>query len=220
MATVAMTNCKKSTSEPIPTKKTFSVQCADTLVFDNNKSMVIPVSVTSTSGDFQINIEDISDGNFTMIKNNMTCPANESRSLEINYSPINLQPGVYTCRLRTSDNSDGTNYSYKTIYLVVRPTCAYNFRNFINGKITWYINGTPVYQNIQCKYDTDNSLKITNLSTWIINLNMDCATQTCTVKPVTVGSWLKGGSGTFTDTKISFSISDNGINVADAEIIP
>lgn len=220
LVTIGLMNCKKSTTEPTPTKKAFTVQCADTLYFDNHESIVMPVSITSTSGDFQVNIQDISSGDFVMIKNDVTIPAKESRDLEINFAPLNLQPGTHTCRLRSVDYNDGTNVQYKTIYLVVRPTCAYDFRNFTNGKITYYINGTPNYVSVTCKYDSDNTLRITNLSPWIMNLVMDCSNQTCSIKPVTVNGWLKGGTGTFTSSKIQFSISDNGTNIADCEIIP
>jgi len=220
LLTVLLSDCKKKGGSDTTVKKTFSFQCSDTLVFDNVKSILLPVTVSSSSGNFDLSLQNISDGNFNMIKNNVNCPANESRSLEIKYVPISVEPGIHTCQLRVVDMDDGSNVMYKTIYLVIRPACAFNFRNFINGKITYYINGIATYKSIACQYEIDNSLRVTNLSTWNINLNLDCINQTCTIKPVTVNGYLKGGTGTFTDTKISFTISDNGTAIADAEIYP
>lgn len=218
---------KKDDNQTVDTKVDFSITCADTLFFDNvSQDEGLSVNVVrnggATSGDVALNLSNFSNSEFYASANDIICPIDESRSLNVHFTSSNLAAGIHTCKLTATqaNYSGSSNTKTKTIYLKVQPTCAFSFKDFINGNITYNINGIKNNYSVDCKYELDNTLSITGLTPYKLTLKLNCNDNTFTVKQLTYNGWLIGGSGTYTNSKISGILTNNGVNNASFEIIP
>lgn len=219
-----ISSCGKSKNEE-PAKTDFTINTPDTLVFDNWKTLILPITISHLSGpvagEFSNSLQVLDNVTMFPKTSDLIIPINDSRNLEIGYTGPNMVPGIYTSELATTQlNINNPISKKKKIYLVSRPNCAFNFANHINGNITYNINGIKVNKSINCNYEIDNSLRVTNLRTFPIFLNMNCSAGTVSVKPVTNNGNLYAGSGTINGNKINLTLTSNGVQDAVAEIFP
>jgi hypothetical protein len=151
----------------------------------------------------------------------LVIPSNQERYFDINFNQTNAIPGSYPCQLTVSVfNVNNYIPQTKDIKLIYAPNCAYNYRNYINGEITYQINGILTNKTINCSYNNQGQLVIDNLTTFPVVLNFDCQNQTVTMQSLTHLGFFVTGDGYVLGQNIILNIYDDGVLNAVARIKP
>jgi hypothetical protein len=208
--------CKKTPTTTLnPQIVNFEMEVADTIIFDNLKSIKLPVKIKRTSGassgDFTIRFESIDNQFIASTPTDLICPSDDFRNYDVSYT-FKIEPGVYRATIKaTQVNINNPESKTKTVYFVVRPSCAFNFKDYKSAKTVWVINGLTNYINVSCNYNLDNTLGVSGIATnFAHNLQFNCSNNTINVLPVTYNGNVYAGSGTFSAGKINLTMTYNG----------
>ena len=217
---ISFQSCKKNNADnPIPTVFTFTAP--DTIVFEYSGSKPLTVAIQNNQNkEFGASLSGL-NGAFSDGSQQLVIPSNQERSFNINFSQIGAVPGTYPCALTISTLNEN-NYipQTKNIQLVYEPNCADNYRNYLNGEITYQINGILLNKSINCSYNIEGQLVVTGLTTFPVILNFDCQAQTFTMQAVTHLGFFVTGDGYIQGQFLMFNMYNDGVLDAVAKIKP
>ena len=213
-------SCKKSNDDtPKPTVFTFTTP--DEITFEYSGSKLLTVAVQNAENkEFGASLSGLNAA-FSNGSQQLVIPSNQERSFNINFNQIGATPGIYPCVL-TIGVFNENNYvpQTKTINLVYTPNCAYNYRNYLNGEITYEINGILLNKSISCSYNNQGQLVVSGLTTFPVVLNFDCQAQTCTMQALTHLGFYVTGNGYIQGQYVMLNMYDDGVLSAVARIKP
>jgi len=214
-----ISSCKKNevtdTQEP-----QFSFSAGDSIVFIHSGSLPLSVSVQADAGkELGARLENLPTG-FTVSQSEILIPANDTRSFNVGMNQIQVQPGAYPCDLIVTIYNVNVVPKRKTIQLVFAPNCAYNFRNHVNGRITYTLNGIAENRNITCVYTAQGQLAVSGLSPYTMIFNMDCEAQTVNMQPLTNNGFYMTADGQINGSEINFQLYSDGALFANGLIRP
>jgi hypothetical protein len=209
--------CGNSGNNPT-TEVKYTIKCNDTLFFDTNTEQQLPVTIKritgASAGNFTLKVENFSTNKYVPGITNLACGVDQTKTLSVRRDTIQkFEPGIYTCKLSVVQNEVNTNSSNKTIYLVSKPSCAFNFNGFANCKSVDAM-GITTYKNVTCTFKSDNSLDVEGARPYIMNLSLDCATNKITVKPLNYAGIIMAGEGVFTNNAMFFNATEDGVTAA------
>jgi len=212
-------SCKKSEVTDTPEPQ-FSFISADSIIFVHSGALQYSVSVQAASGkELGARLENLPTG-FSVSEAEIIIPANESRSFSVNMNQIQVQPGAYPCDLNITIYNTNVSPKRKTVQLVFAPNCAYNFRNHVNGRITYASNGIAENRNINCVYTAQGQLAVSGLSPYTMIFNVDCDAQTVSMQPLTNNGFYMTANGQINGSEINFQLFSDGVLFANGLIRP
>jgi hypothetical protein len=212
--------CKDKSTPPSETEFTFTA--TDSLVFEHCDTLPILVTPScALNKEFGVNMTDLASI-FSTPSNSLITNSNTSASFDIRLSnTTNVVPGKYSCNIITNITNENSTPKNKSVKIIYRPNCAYNYIGYVNGNITYIINGIQVNKSITCTYTSEGYLKILNLSNaGSIELKMNCASNTATIVPKTINGNYCSGSAQLAGNQINLQIYSNGTLNANAVIMP
>jgi hypothetical protein len=202
------TACKDDAVEVQETP--FSVVSADSVVFAHSGVQSLQVQVNSTAGKLLgARLEPIPSG-FTVSDLELQIEANSSRDFSIQFNQLNASPGIYNTTLTTSIYNENSTPKSKQIYLVYRPECEYDFRNYTYGRLTYISSGNPVNKVLVCSYTTEGKLLVTGLTSYDVLLDVDCVTSAVSMQPVIHLSSYMTATGSVVNGEILLNIYSEG----------
>ena len=182
--TTEFQSCKKK-EETDPPVVEFTMTSPDTVKFEHSDTLQLLFGVQCNSDvQFTANLTAM-DAAFNYINPDPLFGANQNGYFNIKFNQNFSSPGVYPCQLYVSAVNVNNVPQTKTVQLVYAPNCAYDYRNRVNGEITYQINGILLNETISCSYNELGQLEVTGLTTFTMVFNFDCASQTLTMVPVT-----------------------------------
>lgn len=203
------TSCKDN--EPSEVLETpFDFSAGDSLVFEHSGTKPFTVGLTSTAGKLLGAELGTMPSGFNVSIDELEIEANSSRDFSIQFNQNSANPGVYNTTLTTFIYNENSTPKSKKIYLVYRPQCEYNYRNYAYGRITYMINGAVINKNVTCSYTTEGKLLITNLTSYNVLLDIQCDNNTVTMQPIIHLSSYMTGSGTIVNGEILLNIYNEG----------
>ncbi len=177
-----LTACQKEGEEV--SESPFTISSGDSLVFEHSGTKPFAVSTTAGAGKLLgIRLETLPVG-FSVLESELSVEANSTRNFTIQFNQFDMNPGVYSASLRGSIYNENSTPKSKQVYLVYRPNCAFEYRNFTYGRITYVINGIPNNESIQCSYTTEGKLLVEGLTPYDMILDFDCSTGAVTMQPL------------------------------------
>lgn len=199
----------------------YSFTAPDSILFEYSGSKQLAVAVqNSQNKEFGASLSGL-NSSFYDGGQQLVIPSNQERYFDINFNQTNAIPGSYPCQLTVSVfNVNNYIPQTKDIKLIYAPNCAYNYRNYINGEITYQINGILTNKTINCSYNNQGQLVIDNLTTFPVVLNFDCQNQTVTMQSLTHLGFFVTGNGYVQRQNIMLNIYDDGVLNAVARIKP
>jgi hypothetical protein len=215
-------SCKKDKSSVVPLPRIeFTVSSADTLVFEHSGTKDFEVSVSSVhQKDFVASFSDINAA-FTLTEREQLISSNTARNFSFTFNQFGVQPGVYPSKLSVSVANENAESFEKNVMLVYRPNCAYEFRDYKNGEITYQINGILQNKTLTCSYNTSGKLSITGLTPYPVVLEINCDNKTVSMQPVIHNGATKTAQGSINmQQQIELSIFNDGAPDAVAVIKP
>ena len=218
---IGIQSCKKNNNNENSQNVVFSFTAPDTLTFEYTGSEQLAVAVQNSGNyEFGASLTGL-NGSFSDGSQQLVIPSNQERFFNINFYQNNAVPGIYPCQLTVAVFNVNNNASQtKNIQLVYAPNCAYNYRNYLNGEITYQINGILLNKNINCAYNDQGQLVVNNLTTFPVVLNFNCQAQTFTMQPLTHLGFFVTGDGYIQGQNIVLNIYNDGILDAVALIKP
>ena len=216
---IGFQSCKKNTdTDPLPV--VFSFTAPDTLEFEHSGAMPLEVSVQCTQEkQFGASLSGLNAA-FSDGYQQLLISSNQSASFNIQFYQTNALPGTYPCQLTVSVANENNTPQSKTIQLKYTPNCAYNYRNYQNGEITYQSNGTLLNKSINCTYNDQGQLAVSGLTTYTVVLNFDCPSQTVTMQPLTNLGFYMTADGSIQGQDIVLTMYSDGNLHAVARIKP
>ena len=213
LALLFMAFCSTSCKDDKPTEvleTPFDFTASDSLVFEHSGTKPFAVGVTSTAGKLLGAELGPMPGGFSVSSDELQIEANSSRDFSIQFNQNSASPGIYNTTLTTFIYNENSTPKSKQVYLVYRPQCEYYYRDYTYGRITYLINGAVINKNVTCSYTTDGKLLITNLTSYDVLLDIQCASNTVTMQPVIHLSNYMTASGTIVNGEILLNIYNEG----------
>ncbi len=211
-------SCKKNKDKVINQAVAFSFSAPDTLVFEHSDAKQLSVSVQcSQNKEFGASLSSLNLA-FTDGFQQLIIPSNQSASFDIHFYQNSANPGTYPCELTVSVLNENNTPQTKTIQLIYAPNCAFNYRNYLNGEITFQINGILLNKSINCLYNEQGQLVVNSLTSFPVVLNFDCAAQTVTMQALTNNGFYMTGDGYIQGQNINLNIYSDGVLDAVARI--
>lgn len=211
------TSCKDN--EPSEVLETpFDFSASDSVVFEHSGTKPFTVGLTSTAGKLLGAELGPMPGGFSVSSDELEIEANSSRDFSIQFNQNSANPGVYNTTLTTFIYNENSTPKSKQVYLVYRPQCEYEYRNYTYGRITYLINGAVINKNVTCSYTAEGKLLVTDLTYYDVLLDINCQTGAVTMQPLIHLSNYVTGSGSVVNGEIQLQIFDEGDLSANAII--
>lgn len=212
-------SCKKKDNDSSEATD-YTYEAFDSLIFEHTGQLDYSVKINTTSNkECFASLSEV-NGAFSLINNDVIIPPNESRNIVVKFNQYNVLPNLYPCKLNVTVPNENNSSKSKTLWLIYRPNCAYNFRNYINGNITYIINGILTNKTISCNYNNEGQLEVIGLTPFTITLNFNCDSNTVSMKQLTYLGYLVTGSGTISSNQIHLQFFDDGVLNSEANIKP
>jgi hypothetical protein len=218
---ICFESCKKNSTDTNTQSVVYTFSAPDTVLFEysGNKNLTVGVQCAEER-EFGASLSGL-NGAFYDNNQTLVIRSNQQQSFNITFNQLGATPGIYPCELRMSVfNVNNYTPQYKTVQLVYKPNCAYNFINHINGEITYQINGILLNRSISCSYNNLGQLVVTNLTSFPVTLDVNCQSQTVSMKPLTNNGFYMTGDGTIQGQYINLNIYSNGTLDAISKIKP
>lgn len=145
---------------------------------------------------------------------------NDYGRFELKFDQFDVRPDVYFFDLLLSYTNINFEAIQKRVYVVYDPTCAYEYRAYVNGSITYNINQELVNKTIWCNYSSEGNLLVNNLTPYPMEWVIDCTNQTFTMKPITYQGIYKTLTGKIIGNELHYTLLDNGIESATGVVRP
>lgn len=215
------TSCKDK-AEPTPTETSFTLSASDSIVFEHADTLNIQSSsVCAVDKEFAFTISNLSTI-FTPESSSIITRSNATANFVIRFRNIqSYSAGTYPCVVASSITNENSTPQNKTVKVIYRPNCAYNYKNYVNGKIQYTINGIFTNKSITCSYTDEGYLKIENLSNaGSIELKMDCLNNIASVVPKTINGHYYTGDAQLSGSQWNIQLYSDGTLNANAAILP
>lgn len=210
----ACSSTDDDTMETVPAVT--SISGTDSIVFEHSGTGTLQVNAISSNGAGMIaTIRELPSG-FTLVQNDLALPA----SFEIQFNQTNTIPFRRTAQVEVAiPNVNATPLS-KTVYLVYRPTCAYDFIEHSIGQITYAINGILNQNSITCSYNNQGQLVVVGLTPFTVVLDINCTSGAVTMPSTLHLGNIVTASGNINGNAIDLIFFNDGVQNAVARILP
>lgn len=180
----------------------------DSIYFDNKKKVSVPFECKRIAGNQNPPVTIWTNGSLPAGVSSVSFPSGQldfNGNWELDCTDFN--PGIYSFTAKASSN-DGVEKN-KSVYIVMRPACSYDFNKPLNVKKTTFPNGAVTYSTAYTSYNLSNNLIITQIFIFPIELIFDCSNKTVQMTPVTNGANNYTAAGTFNNTTIYLDLYNN-----------
>lgn len=138
----------------------------------------------------------------------------------IHFNQFDATPGIMYFDIMLSYANINFEAIEKRIYLVYQPKCGYQYKDYVNGSITYTINQELQQKTIWCSYATSGNLLVENLTPYTMEWIFDCSNQSFTMKPQTYMGIYKTLKGTKVGDELRYTLYDNDVISATGVIRP
>jgi len=217
---VTITGCKKDSDDPDQSLE-FSFDTPDAVIFEHSGTQPLLVDVQGdASKQFVVRLSELNSAFFSGFSQQIDVTGGETATFDVPFNQHNTSPGEYHAKLEVSMANENVPSKTKMITLVYSPNCGWEFRNHVNGEITFDINGILENKTIACGYNNTGQLDVTGLTTYTVTLIFDCDEKTVSMVPVTnIGSYMTA-HGQIEANEILLEIFSDGNSHATARIKP
>jgi hypothetical protein len=221
VAATLVTSCKEDTGTS-PAETAFTLQASDSIVFEHADTLNIQASSTcAIDKEFAFTLSNLSTI-FTPEQSSIISRSNLKANFGIRFKNIqSYTAGTFPCVVTGNVTNENSTPQSKTVKVIYRPNCAYNYRKHVNGTITYTINGILLNRSITCSYTDEGYLKIENLSNaGSFELKFDCSNNNATIVPKTVNGHYLSGTAQITGNNIAIQMYSDGNLNATMEVKP
>lgn len=193
-----------------------SISGTDSIVFEHSGTGTLQVNAVSSNGASMIAVLRDLPAGFTLAQNDLALPA----SFELQFNQTNATPFRRTAQVEVAIPNVNATSLTKTVYLVYRPNCAYNYIDHSIGQITYAINGILNQNSISCSYNTEGQLEVEGLTPFTVVLNINCSTGAVNMPSTLHLGSIITATGNVNGNAIDLTFSNDGEENAVARILP